>query len=292
MRVVWVFIAASLAGGACCAAEADSAGPPPPSAAPRHAYPKHERRLASPITDRFAVRGTFFAAAMHTDLHLDASSTVPGTLVNAEHDLGLKGHLNQGRMELIFRLRERHRLRIDYFGSDRDGDRPLDREISFGGHTFMRNDLVQSDLQYSMLGFTYSYSLIRTQRFELGAGLGVHLLQADARATDVTLAQNAETSGVGAFPTPALDATWAISQRFAWTARGQYLRASVNGITGQLGDYHTDLQYRWRPNFEIGLGYEEIRAQLSVNRSGDSSGSPAGFNLSIRGPEAFLRVSF
>jgi hypothetical protein len=287
MRVVFVLIAI-LFGEACFAAESDSSGPAP-SAAPRHPYPKRERKLASPITDHFSLRGTFFRAALNTELHLDSSVNAPGTLVNAEHDLGLKGDLNQGRMELIFRLRERHRLRVDYFGSDRDGDRAIGQDILFGGHTFMSGNLVQSDLQYSMLGFTYTYSVIRTERFELGAGLGVHLLQADARGTDVTLQQNAETSGVGAFPTPALDGTWAISQRFAWTARAQYLRATVHGITGSLGDYHTDLQYRWTPYFELGLGYEEIRAQLSVQRS---STTPGGFTLGVKGPELFFRVSF
>jgi len=285
MRVAVVLIAALIAGEACLAAEPDSTGPAAPA---RHPYPQHERRSASPITDHFSLRGTFFPASLRTDLHLDSSAGVPGTSVNAEHDLGLKGHLNQGRMELIFRLRERHRLRVDYFGSDRDGDRVLNRQIFFGGNTFMSGDLVQSDLQYSMLGFTYTYSVIRTERFELGAGLGVHLLQADARATDVTLTQHAESSGVGAFPTPALDATWAISQRFAFTARAQYLSTTINRIHGELGDYHTDLQYRWRPNFEVGLGYEEIRTQLSVQRSS----TPSGFALSVKGPEAFVRVSF
>ena len=288
MRVVFVLIAALFAGAAAAAAAADSAGPPQPNPPPRHPYPKREHVRPSPITDHFALRGTFFAAQLNTDLHLDSSATAPGTLLNAEHDLGLKGHLNQGRMELIFRLRERHRLRVDYFGSDRDGDRAIGQDILFGGHTFMSGDLVQSDLQYSMLGFTYTYSVIRTERFELGAGLGVHLLQADARGTDVTLQQNAESSGVGAFPTPALDATWAISQRFAFTARAQYLHATVHGTSGSLGDYHTDLQYRWRTNFEIGLGYEEIRAQLET----EHKNTPAGFALSVKGPELFLRASF
>jgi len=289
MRVVFVLIAALLAGEVSWAAAPDSQGPPQSDTPPRHPYPYPEKKrvLRSPITDHFAVRGTFFAAQLNTNLHLD-SGAVPGTLLNAEHDLGLKGHLNQGRMELIFRLHERHRLRVDYFGSDRDGDRAIGRNIVFAGNTFMSGDVVQSDLQYSMLGFTYTYSLIRTERFEVGAGLGVHLLQADARGTDVTLQEHAESSGVGAFPTPALDATWAISQRFAFTARGQYLNATVHGTSGSLGDYHADLQYRWRPNFEIGLGYEEIRAQLETERKT----SPAGFALSVRGPELFLRASF
>lgn len=288
MRVVFVLIAALIAGTSAVAAEQDSAGPPQSTKAAHHGKPKPELLTPSPITDHFALRATFFAAQLNTNLHLD-SGAVPGTLVNAEHDLGMKGHLNQGRMELIFRLHERHRLRVDYFGSDRDGDRPIGHDILFAGNTFVSGDLVQSDLQYSMLGFTYTYSLIRTERFEVGAGLGVHLLQADARGTDVTLQQHAESSGVGAFPTPALDGTWAISQRFAWTARAQYLSATVHGISGALGDYHTDLQYRWARNFEIGLGYEEIRAQLSVQRS---STTPGGFTLSVKGPELFLRASF
>jgi hypothetical protein len=37
------------------------------------------------------------------------------------------------------------------------------------------------------------------------------------------------------------------------------------------------------------LGYEEIRAQLSVQRS---STTPGGFTLSVKGPELFLRASF
>jgi len=202
MRVVFVLIAALVACKATFAAAPDSVGPPQSNPPQRHPYPQKKRVLPSPITDRFSLRGTFFAAALETNVHVDAPG-VPGTLVNAEHDLGMKGRLNQGRMELIFRVRERSRLRVDYFSSDRDGDRPIGRDILFAGNTFVAGDLVQSDLAYSMLGFTYTYSVIRTEHFELGAGLGVHLLQGDVRGTDVTNQEHAESSSVGAFPTPA-----------------------------------------------------------------------------------------
>jgi hypothetical protein len=287
MRVLLLLIAVMCAGGVY-AAESDSAGPAPASTKPRYSYPHEERVIASPITDRFAMRGTFFPATVHTQVQLDSKQGVPGTLVNAEQDLGLKQHLDQGRIELIFRLLDRHRLRVDYFGTDRDGDRPLNRSILFGGNTYMIGDLVQSDLQSSMLGFTYTYSFIRTRHFEVGAGLGLHLLQADAKALDVTLQEKAETSGAGVFPTPAIDATWAISQRFAWSARAQYLSIDINKVSAALGDYHTDLQYRWARNFEIGVGYESIHAALTDLHSGQ----PAGFVLNVKGPEAFVRVSF
>jgi hypothetical protein len=116
----------------------------------------------------------------------------------------------------------------------------------------------------------------------------VHLLQADAKALDVTLQERAEASGVGVFPTPALDATWAFSQRFAWTARAQYLSVNISDVNAAFGDYHTDFQYRWKRNFELGVGYESIHVHLED----DNTNQPKGFVLSMHGPEAFLRVSF
>jgi hypothetical protein len=286
MRVAFVLVAALLAAQLSVAAEPDATGPDKPR--PRPVYPKQEHPIASPITDRFALRGSFFAASLATEVHVDPSAAVPGTLLSAERDLGAGSRLNQALGELIFRMRERHRLRVDYFGSDRNATHVLDRDIVFGAHTFNASDLTQTELQFSMLSFTYLYSVLRTERFEVGAGVGVHLLNAEARGTDQTLEQHAESSGDGALPTLALDATWRISQRFAWTARAQYVSATIRGDSGSLGDYHTDLQYRWVPNFAVGLGYQDIRLQLQVPHGG----TPGGFDLHVSGPEVFFRASF
>ena len=68
------------------------------------------REIASPITDRFYVRGTFYDAQVSTNLRVDgARGTLPGTSVSAERDLGMASRLTQGRVELMFRLRERNR---------------------------------------------------------------------------------------------------------------------------------------------------------------------------------------
>jgi opacity protein-like surface antigen len=286
MRTALMLVATLVAAPLSIAAETDASAPPPSQ--PRYPYPKSERVIASPITDHFAFTGTFFAGTATTDLHLDSSAGVPGTLLSAEHDLGLDHRLNQAQMELIFRLRTRHRLRVNYFKSDRNGDQALTRTVSFGGETFNDGDIVQSELNLTMLSFTYTYSVIRSERFEVGAGIGLHLLDAQARGMDETAERSAQTSGSGPFPTFALDATWRISQRFAVTARGNYLSATINGISGALADYHADLQYRWTPNIVLGLGYEELQARLTVTRSS----LPAGFDFRARAPEAFVRVSF
>ena len=122
---------------------------------------------------------------------------------------------------------------------------------------------------------TYTYSIFHNDRFELGTGIGIHLLQAEAQANSIPqygpiCQQRQEVSGAGAFPTIPLDFAFRISQRWSVspayaastsTPRRQQLRY------GWLADIHEDVQYRWKPNLSrvgIGYSYHSIRAKKLV----------------------------
>jgi hypothetical protein len=245
--------------------------------------------VPSPITDRFYLRISYFRPALNTTLRLDPTGNpYGGTTLSGEDDLGLPSKDNQGRMELMFRMRERNRVRVDYFQENRSGSTLLDRTIVFGNQTFAAGSQTETTLNWKMMGFTYTRAFFQTERFEVGAGIGVHLIQADAIGSVPALFQRHETSVAGAWPTIATDGIWRISQRFAFTGRAQYLGATVNGTSGSLADYHADVQYRWTPNFALGLGYEYIRGSFQST----THGTPGLFILSAGGPEASLRVSF
>src|SRR5689334_18622914 len=67
---------------------------------------------SSPITDRFSLRVLYWPASVSTDLRLDrrvAGLIVPGTELIAEDDLGMPDTKNEGRAEMMIRLRERNR---------------------------------------------------------------------------------------------------------------------------------------------------------------------------------------
>src|SRR3954471_4868842 len=64
--------------------------------------------LASPITDHFYMRGTYFHAAVDTVLRVDPAGTTTGTTLNGEKDLGLDDQVDQGRLEFDIRMRDRH----------------------------------------------------------------------------------------------------------------------------------------------------------------------------------------
>jgi len=283
--VHWLAAAAALLAIQSAAASTDH---DPYSGAP---LPPHQQETASPITDHFYIRGSFYDPQVRTNLRVDPSfapAGVIGTPVNAENDLGLPGRLHQGRVEFMFRLRERSRVRVDYFEANRSGSKTLANDVVFGNETFAAGELAQTSLDWQQFDITYSYSLIRNARFEIGTGLGVYFLQVDAIGAVPATFQRQEVTAATPFPAVPLDLTWCISRRWAATARGAYLRATLSGFHGWYVDSHEDLQYRWSGNFALGLGYSSIRTSLT--RRGGSF--PGAFAMSIGGPEAFVRFSF
>ena len=250
---------------------------------------------ANPITDRFALRVLWFPASIDTQLRLDTQDGTPGTALVAEQDLGMADTKQEGRAEMTIRLRERNRLRVDYFKLSRMGDKIITTPINFGDNTFNINDRAQTQLEWRNLTVTYSRSFIQTQRFEVGVGLGVSLLEARARGDVAARNIHEHQEAVGAFPTLEVDGTWAISKRWAFTARGQRYTANVNKFRGALADYHTDIQYRWRENFAFGLGYTKMHTLVDVGGSDSGNGTndlTGRFDQKIDGPEFFIRASF
>lgn len=250
--------------------------------------PPSKAASAGPITDHFSLRASFFMPSVSTDARFDSSAGVPGTPFNAETDLGLDDKLDQGRVELIFRLRDRHRMRVDYLKIDRDGNRLLNRPITFGNSTYNLNDRVLSTVSWRMLGVTYTWSALRKERYELGVGIGVNLVEAEARGEVRARNLREKGAGVGPMPTVAVDGTWQIAKRWSLNARAQQLSLSVSNVKGSMADYHLDAQYRWVPNAAVGIGYSMFKTDVSLK----GSGSPGQFALDSRGPELFFRVSF
>ncbi len=284
LAVMWVAMHATTA-RADSAHDPYSGAPLPPSKQPRP---------ASPITDRFYVIGSFYDPAVSTVLRVDGQSPAPGvpgrtgTVVSGERDLGEAGRIPQPRIELMFRLKKRNRVRLNYFETRRNGSNLLARPVLFGDLNFNVGDQVTSFLDFRSFDLTYTYSFLRTEHFELGTGLAAHFIEATGHGEVPARNERKDISGAGVVPTIPLDFTWVISRRFAFTTRAQYFKASVSGFTGALGQYHGDLQYRWQPNFTLGAGYTRMKWSLDVH----DANFPGAFRLDVRGPEAYFKVSF
>ena len=123
--------------------------------------------IASPITDRFAVRGLFYMPSINTAIRYDSSTLGRGTLVSGEDTLGLEDQLKQGSVDMQFRILERHRIRADFYKMTRTGDQVINQQIQYGNDTFLVNDRVISKMDLRKLGLTYTYSFLRSEKWEL-----------------------------------------------------------------------------------------------------------------------------
>lgn len=282
---IWMPVAAVLLGTQAPLALADR---DPNSGAP---LPPAKHVAASPITDHFYIRAAYYAPQARTFLRVDppnAPAGVSGTPLSGENDLGLPQRIHTGRVDFMFRMRERSKVRLDYFESNRSGSRVLANDVIFGSNTFAAGSLTQTSFNWQMGDLTYTYSFYRSDRLEIGTGVAMYLIQAQLTGTVPAQFQTTTISVAGPLPALPLDFTWRISDRFAFTARAAYMRATLAGVHGWFADLHEDAQYRWTPNFAIGVGYSSIRTSLTRSE-GDS---PGMFVLSFSGPEAFLRFSF
>ena len=251
------------------------------------------RTVASPMTDRFWVRGTYFQGDVVTLMRVDSAGAVTpdGTLLSGEEDLGLDELVNMGRMEFNVRMGERNNVRMDYFKLDRFKEVVLARPISFGDFDYQAGDRFRTLLDWSTLSINWTYSAIKNDHLEWGLGLGFYIFDLKAEGGEPGTLQQERDSEAGIFPTGSTFITWRISKRWALNARHNQLKLIGDDTAdGKYQDSHAEVQFRWRPNLAFGLGYSRLRIDLDVrDNDGDS---PFLFDLECKGPEAFFRASF
>jgi hypothetical protein len=245
---------------------------------------------ASPTDDR--VRATLggMYVSTHTTLRVDSTTGVPGTTLDGEHDFGLDRSNLEPKFQIMFRGGERNRLWLDYFTLDRSGSVTLQQPIVFRDVVLQPGDPLQSELDLRLLTLTYGYSVWHSEKLEVAATLGVSAVQISATAKVQTNAEHLDQTEdeAGPFATPGLSATWAVSKRFYFDGRVQYLQVHIQQLDGSLGMAELAALYRLRPNVSFGLGYTQVRAHLASTKS-DNSGL---FDFNSKGPEFFVRVAF
>jgi len=287
----WPLLAAVLLLSQAVPARADPdpyANRDPYSGAP---LPPAKLQSPSPITDHFYLAASFFYPRFDTFIRADPSQPSPvktGTPLDGEQNLGWPARLAQVRVEAMVRMRERNKLRVDYFEADRSGSVLLTNDVIFGNQVFAAGQQLESSLDWRMITVTYTYSFYRSDQLEVATGLAAYAIQTQAQAAVAALFQQQTVSASGGFPALPLELTWCPARRWSFNARGSYFKANIHDFSGWLEELHADTQYRLNSDFALGVGYSLLHA--SLDRSSNSS--PGRVDMNVTGPEAFLRFSF
>jgi hypothetical protein len=286
---VWLGFAALLLALTAAAAYADpDSNRDPLSGAP---LPPNQRWTASPITDHLSLGVAFFDPGYRTTLRADPTqgTLTTGTLLSGEHDLGFPGHQQMALVDAKLRVRDRIKLRLSYFESNRLGSVLPSNIVVFGNQVFPAGQQFGSSLDWKMITVTGTWSFYRTDRLEIGIGAASYSLQVQTQGQTPATFQTANVSASGTVPALAGDVAWRVSPHASLTARGAYTKLAAAGFRGSLVDLYGDAQWRWNPNFATGVGYSLTRT--SLNRAAGTS-SPGIFDLDVSGPQVFVRFSF
>ena len=250
----------------------------------------HAEDYLSPTEERVRLSLGFAHYSSNTNIQIDSSSNVPGTLLNAEDVLGLDKSDFVPKFQAILRVGERNRVWFDYFSLDRNGKATLTQPYVFRDVVLQTNDPVQSDLSMRVLGITYGFSFIHRELLELAATLGINETDISARARVQTATRHVDQTEDAAGPIPVLGlaGTWVVSKRFYLDGSARYIKVNIDSLSGTLGLYEADVLYRLRPNISFALGYDLTKAGLTSRKTGKSG----IFDFDTKGPEFLVRIAF
>ncbi|MGH8038365.1 MAG: hypothetical protein ACREPD_11530 [Stenotrophomonas sp.] len=243
--------------------------------------------------DRFALR--LGAMNIDSDNTIRGNTTVLGQDVGFSEDFGLGGKEWEPRIDGLFRISDRQRLLFNYFKYDKDRRETLNDGISFGGETVPAGSFVKGELKYQVASLVYDYSVVDTEKFDLGLQLGAEYAKVSTKAyADLGTVYEGtflDEKADGVAPVVGARFTITPSEKWMITAQGQYL----NTKWGNFDDYDGDLtranvivDYKLTENFGLFAGYDWFK--LDVDQTG--SDGTIGLKQEFKGPVAGISVSF
>lgn len=239
------------------------------------------------IDDRFRIEVDLAYAQYETELRLDRDLQTLGTTLSAENDLGLDDAALLLQFELTLLPGKHHMVRLHGLSMRRDGYAVVSRPIRFKESVYAVGQRVDSNLDISMVGLTYGWLPLRTDRYELGLTLGVQIASVDANVEVRAVSPREPESGVAPLPLLGVEGRYEFTRRWSVDGRFQYISGYAKDIDASLND--SRLAIRWRQNQHLlyGIGYR--RFQLDVESLRPSKSGKV--HLGISGPMLFIQGS-
>lgn len=249
---------------------------------------------AQDLFPRFSITAAASPAAFETNARIDPEATgEEGTLIRFEDDLGLEDARTVQRFGVQWRPLRRHELAATYFSAPRSGFEQVDREIVFRDRVYpvTADVTTQFDLDYASI--LYTFWARRSDRDGIGITLGAAALRMDASVTaeqagtSATVTERAETEVPVALA--GLQGRVAFTDRVHVEASAAMLpRVTIEDFTGDALTAGARIEYRPARWLGIGAAYHYFRLDVDVAQP-DLRGS---LDMTIRGPEAFVRLAF
>ncbi len=253
----------------------------------------------------FMIQGGAAFNDVKSFIQVDSRAAEIGSRVNLERELGLTPSHTSADILARVRLADRWIIEGEYFRVGRKETKRVEREISFGDHTFDVGADVEGKLSITSYRLVAGYSLIKTSHAEVGAALSLYVSDIGA-----SLSGHAHVDGIavgvssGRYSAPiplpaiglyahyALTPSWLVSGRIDYMdlslSTAKWFRNDIKDIGGYVLSFEASTEYRLFDNLGVGVGYRRVEVDLWAKSSGFRGRS--GYTFSA--PTAFVRIDF
>jgi len=235
------------------------------------------------------------AMNIENDNTIRGNTTVAGQDVNVSEDFKMGGKEWEPRIDGVFRFSDRQRLIFDYFKWDKDRRETLDDGIAFGQINVPEGSFVKAELKYQVASLVYDYSVVDTEKFDLGLQLGAEWAKVSAKGfADLGNVYNGrflDESESGVAPVVGARLSFTPADRWLINIQGQYLNTnwgSFDDYDGDLSRANAIVEYRFTETFGVFAGYDWFK--LDVDQKG--SDGVIGLKQEFKGPVAGISMTF
>jgi hypothetical protein len=240
--------------------------------------------LAS-LYDKYQFDLSLTTVILNADVRIDAEGVGgDGTEVDAEEDLGLPRTRLQPRGSFRWRPWHSHEFEAGYQFARRDGERLLERDISFGDSTYEAGLQVDTELNTDNLFLNYRWAAIAKERSQYGlaVGLGIIFLDVGIDAEANINESEGEVEGSKSFKAPVgsvgLYGRWLASDRWFFQADVRYIQVSISRLDAKVAEAGGSARFFIKRWIGLELGYGLSAIELDIGPRERSTGEEGIFS--------------
>jgi len=248
------------------------------------------------LTDEFTGQvGLLYA---NTESNFAANGSIGndiGDNIDFENDLGLGDRGGVFAANFKWRFTEKFHASLEYITIDREASTTLNKDISWDDADYAAGANVTSNVNVDVARLFVGYSFNQTNEWELGAGLGLHLMDMEAQISGNATIDGIPTANttqrkdfLAPLPNIGGYGAYAFSPKLIVTGRVDWFSANIGDYSGGLFSMGADVQYQVFENVGIGVGYHYWNVDISV----DTADWRGEADYTYHGPKLYMTMNF
>ena len=219
--------------------------------------------------ERFTFRvGAQLFTSFSSTLRVDSETLGLGTEFKLEDDLSVEDSFQILRLDGAYYFNQRHSIAASFYDIQRDGSRPISRDIMFADEIFPINTVLESQFDQSIIKLAYHYQFLNRPKLDMSASAGLHTMKIKTAlaAADGSRVQTSDADAP--LPVIGIQGAYRFSPKWRVVGSAEWFDIQSGDFKGTFLDALFSVEYEISERYGIGFGFN--RFGLDVE-SGDEN---------------------